>query len=75
MILTIGVTYVPQLQADTENPFEMFKKLDVNRDNRLSEQEFVGEKGGEARAKARRRFRNLDENNDQWLSLKEFRKR
>jgi hypothetical protein len=43
---------------------------DANRDQRLSEQEFVGEKRGEARDKARRRFRSLDANGNKSLSLR-----
>jgi hypothetical protein len=72
MILTIGVAHVPEAQTSESILLELFAKLDANRDKRLSEQEFVGERGGSARAKARRKFRSLDENGDQSLSLKEF---
>lgn len=74
LMLAIGVAQVPQTQAESQSPFEMLKKLDTNRDNRLSEQEFVGDKGGAARAKARKRFRRLDEDGDRWLTLKELKK-
>jgi Ca2+-binding EF-hand superfamily protein len=77
VVFAVGVVQVPR-EAASENTFhfpmpEMFKKLDVNGDNRLSEKEFVGERGGAARAKARKLFRRLDENNDQWLTMKELR--
>lgn len=76
VILAIGVVQVPR-QAAAENPFglpgiEMFNKLDTNRDKRLSEQEFVGERSRKAREKARKQFRRLDKNNDRWLSFKEL---
>ena len=74
LILAIGVGQVTQARADSQSPFEMLKKLDTNRDNRLSEQEFVGEKGGAARTKARKQFRRLDQDGDRWLTLKELKK-
>lgn len=74
--LVILATGAPaaQAQAESQSPFEMLKKLDTNRDNRLSEQEFVGEKGGAARTKARKQFRRLDADGDRWLTLKELKK-
>jgi hypothetical protein len=75
VILTIGATHVPEAQATPEeNLYKLFGKLDVNRDKRLSEQEFVGEKGRAARAKARKQFRMLDENGDGSLSAHEFKR-
>lgn len=78
VILVIGMAAVPQV-ALSENPFgkepfELFKKLDTNGDNRLSEKEFIGERGGAARVKARKQFRRLDVDADKWLSLKELKK-
>ena len=75
VILAIGVAHVPEAQASQEEDIRsLFGKLDHNRDSRLSEDEFVGDRGGAARAKARKRFRRLDEDGDRWLSLHEFRR-
>jgi hypothetical protein len=75
LILAIGVARFPEAQASQEEDIrEVFGRLDANRDKRLSEDEFVGEKGGKARANARKKFRTLDENGDRWLSLHEFKR-
>lgn len=73
VVLTSGVANVPEARA--EDPFGLFKKLDANRDKRLSEDEFVGETTGAARTKARKRFRSLDKNYDKSLSYTEFKGR
>lgn len=73
VILAIGVAHVPEAQASQEEDVRrLFGKLDANGDSRLSEHEFVGERGGASRAKARKQFRRLDEDGDRWLSLHEF---
>jgi hypothetical protein len=72
-ILTMGVAHVPEAQAESKY-LKLFKKLDTNRDKRLSEQEFAGEKGSAAMPKARRQFRSHDDNGDKSLSLTEFKK-
>jgi hypothetical protein len=74
LTFAIGAAHMPQAQAGPLSPFELLKKLDNNRDNRLSEQEFVGEKGGASRTKARKQFRRLDADGDRWLTLKELKK-
>lgn len=75
VILAIGVAHVPDAQASQKEDLrKLFESRDSNRDKRLSEHEFVGEKGGKARAKLRKQFRILDENGDTWLSWQELRK-
>jgi hypothetical protein len=49
-----------------------FMERDSNGDNRMSEREYVGDKGGRSRTQARRDFRRMDDDNDGWLSLKEY---
>lgn len=71
VILAIGVAHLPEAQAE-DSPFKMFEKLDINRDKRLSEQEFVGDKEGAAKARAKKQFRRLDHNGDKSLSFQEF---
>jgi len=73
VIFAMGVARVPEAQA-TDEGLKKFEELDMNRDKRISEQEFVGDKGGASRAKARKQFRRLDENGDRWLTLHEFKR-
>ncbi|HVX10150.1 MAG TPA: hypothetical protein VHC22_03010 [Pirellulales bacterium] len=79
VILAIGVAQMSEVQAahpfgGPVDAFELLRKLDTNGDNRLSEKEFMGEKAGSARVKARRQFRNLNNNGDDFLSLSELRR-
>lgn len=78
VILAIGVAQVPG-EAPADHAFDMpkdrykaMKKLDANHDNRLSEQEFVGEGSRKNRSKARKQFKRLDKDHDGWLSFKEI---
>jgi hypothetical protein len=50
----------------------LFMELDSNDDDRVSEREYVGEKGGRSRARARKVFRRMDNNDNGWLSYKEY---
>jgi hypothetical protein len=50
----------------------LFMEIDSNDDNRVSEREYVGDRGGKSRARVRRQFRSLDQNGDGWLSVKEY---
>jgi hypothetical protein len=49
-----------------------FREFDANKDNSLSEKEFVGEQRGEAKEIAKRKFRTLDRDSDQSVSHREF---
>jgi hypothetical protein len=51
-----------------------FHEFDANKDNKLSEKEFVGIKTGEAKEAARRKFKSLDKNGDSILSPSEHKK-
>ncbi|HEY1601741.1 MAG TPA: hypothetical protein VGG64_19225 [Pirellulales bacterium] len=53
----------------------LFMTTDTNDDNRVSEEEYVGQKAGKAGKKARKEFRTLDDNSDGWLSAKEHSQR
>jgi hypothetical protein len=66
-----------EAQAGPSAQFEerAFSKLDANRDNLLTESEFVGEKAGKAAAKAKKQFQMRDKNGDKSLTLKEYSKR
>ena len=65
-----------QATAGPSNQFteqvEIFSRVDANGDRRLSENEFVGEKGGKSRSKSRKEFRRLDDNGDGWVSYGEY---
>jgi hypothetical protein len=49
-----------------------FMDSDRNKDNRVSEREYVGDRSGKNRSRARRDFRSLDDNGDGWLSRGEY---
>ncbi len=51
---------------------ERFAKLDVNSDKKLSKEEFLGKKTGDAKSKAEMRFTKLDKDKDNSLSFSEF---
>jgi len=51
---------------------DRFAKLDVNSDKKLSKEEFVGDKTGDAKSKAETRFRKLDKDKNDSLSFEEF---
>ena len=53
-------------------PEEQFKKLDKNSDGKLSKEEFIGKKEGEAKTKAEAAFTAKDTDKDGSLSLAEF---
>ncbi len=75
VIATIGIAFAREgYAAPTRQADELrFKKLDANRDKLLSEVEFLADKAGNARAKARKEFKTLDSDRNELLSFKEFR--
>jgi hypothetical protein len=73
-VLAVGGTHVfaaPE-KAPKKPAEERFAKLDANGDKKLSEEEFIGKKTGEAKDKAGKRFGKLDKDGDKSLSFEEF---
>jgi len=54
------------------SPEQRFAKLDKDGDKKLTEEEFIGKKADDAKAKAEKRFSKLDKNKDNALSFEEF---
>lgn len=73
-VLALGVTHAVAApdKAPKKPAEERFAKLDANGDKKLSEEEFVGKKTGEAKDKAGKRFGKLDKDGDKSLSFEEF---
>ncbi len=55
-----------------QSPEQRFAKLDKDGDKKLSEEEFIGKKTDEAKAKAEKLFSKLDKDKDNSLSFEEF---
>jgi hypothetical protein len=74
VILACGAIAAHAAKADKpkKSPEERFARLDVNGDKKLSSEEFVGKKTGDAKGKAEKRFGRLDKDSDNFLSLEEF---
>ncbi|HEX4129900.1 MAG TPA: hypothetical protein VHZ24_07645 [Pirellulales bacterium] len=53
-------------------PEQVFKMLDKDRNRKLSVKEFVGRQMGEESNTAKEKFKRLDSNNDDALTLEEF---
>ena len=49
-----------------------FRKLDKNDDGKVTPEEYIGLKEGEAKAKALKTFQKLDKNRDGHLTLEEY---
>lgn len=62
-------------QKPNANPEEAFKRMDKNADGKLSQEEFLGKRTGEAADKAKQAFARLDKDKDGSLSLEEFKAR
>ena len=69
--------FAPALAADKAKltPEEMFKRLDQDKDGKLSLIEFKGKREGVKADAAEKQFIALDKNNDKFLSLEEFKAR
>lgn len=77
LLLTGGLTLMAADKADKANkpklsPDEMFKRMDKNSDSKLSKEEFLGKREGEAKTKAETQFTAKDKDKDGSLSLDEF---
>lgn len=64
---TLAVAAKPKRSAE-----DRFARLDTNSDKKLTEEEFIGKKTGEAKSKAEKRFSKLDKDNDDSLTFEEF---
>jgi Ca2+-binding EF-hand superfamily protein len=53
-------------------PEETFKRLDKNNDNKLSKEEYIGNTEGEKKTKKEDRFKVLDTDKNDYLSLEEL---
>jgi hypothetical protein len=75
MLLAFGL-FMPVVMTAQEkkekSPEDAFKALDKNSDNKLSKEEYVGNREGEKKAKAEERFTTADKNKDSFLSLEEY---
>jgi hypothetical protein len=65
----------PKAGAAKKSPEARFAKLDGNKDEKLSLEEFVGKKTDEKKDKAHKQFRKRDKDGDASLSLEEFKTR
>lgn len=74
VLLTVLALSMPSALAakPKKSPEERFAKLDKNADKKLSKDEFVGKKDGDAKSKAEKRFGKLDKDSDSSLSFAEF---
>ena len=64
-----------QQQQKKRSPEKAFAKLDTDGNGKLSRNEYVGQKEGEAVSKAEANFKMLDKNSDGSLTLEEFKER
>ena len=73
----LGLGLAPLSAADKPKPDldATFKKLDANSDGKLTEEEFLGKRKGDAIEKGKMQFKRLDKNSDASLSLEEFKDR
>jgi hypothetical protein len=73
-VLAAGASF--SLAADPakpkKSPEERFAKADKNGDKKLSLEEFLGKRSGDAKEKGTKRFEKLDKDGDQSLTLEEF---
>jgi Ca2+-binding EF-hand superfamily protein len=77
-VIATGVAYIREAEAAPKRPIrptdELFNKLDANGDKRLTEREFVGEKTGVAKDKAKKLFKTLDKDSDKSVYIRKFKK-
>ena len=74
LLLAGGITLQAADKADKPKatPEEAFKKMDKNGDGKVSKEEFIGKKDGEAKTKAEAAFTAKDKDKDGSLTLEEF---
>ena len=72
LLMSAALSYSADEKKPKPNPEEMFKKLDKNSDGKLTKEEFVGKKEGEAKTKAEAAFDAKDKDKKGFLTLEEF---
>ena len=72
VLSSVGSLASAKPNKPAKSPEERFSKFDKDGDGKLSLEEFIGKKEGEAKDKATKRFAKLDKNSDKSLSLDEF---
>lgn len=76
LLLAGGLTLMAADKADKPkakaDPEAMFKRLDKNSDSKLSKEEFLGKREGEAKTKGETQFTAKDKDKDGSLTLEEF---
>lgn len=71
-VAIVALVLVAGPASAKQTPEEHFKKLDKDKNKKLTLSEVVGQKEGEAKSKAQRLFRSKDKNNDGKVTLEEF---
>lgn len=76
LLLAGGLTLMAADKADKPkakfDPEAAFKKMDKNSDSKLSKEEFLGKREGEAKTKGETQFTAKDKDKDGSLTLEEF---
>lgn len=79
LALAIGFASVATINAADDakkkkpvDPEVRFKKMDKDKDDKLSLKEFIGKRTGEKKTKAEKQFKAKDKNKDDHLTLEEF---
>ncbi|MDX1944578.1 MAG: EF-hand domain-containing protein [Pirellulaceae bacterium] len=73
VVLAFGLC-VPAFAEEKKkpDPAETFKKLDADKDGKVSLAEFKGKREGDKATKAEETFKKKDKNSDGFLTLEEF---
>ena len=71
-VVAIASPAIAAPEKKKPDPEAAFKKMDKDKDGKLTEAEFVGKKEGDAADKAKKRFAKLDKDSSGDVSLDEF---
>lgn len=72
-----SICFAPAMAADKPkaDPAKAFARMDKDKDGKVTKDEFLAGRQGDAAAKAEKAFSRLDKNGDGSLSLEEFKAR